>query len=249
MKQKINYIIAVIAILMALVVPATTVVARGANSGSDNSLSVRSSSSSDNSDDESTETKDTREVETEIEDQSERIAEFKKRFKVKLGVSEIARIKLKCVGAQSVVGKLYSKFGSKAKPRSEAYANLERRLDALVPKLKAHDVDTTTLEQQITELKSKIATFNEDKTAYSQAISDLKEVACKNDPDGFQAALLAARTAHETLVNDIKAIRTFIVETLRPTLQTIKQQMEGKENKDDSEETDQSNSNDTEGSN
>lgn len=240
MKQKITYIFALIAFVIALVAPAAAVTAHN-----EDATSNTSGNSSSESEKESTEAHDTREVNKEFRTRDGRIGEFKKRFKVNLSLSEIERIKLKCVGAQSVVGNLHSKFGSKAKPRTEAYANLQSRLDNLVVVLKAKNVDTTTLEQQITELKARIATFNNDLTVYKEAIADLKDVACKSDPTGFQAALLAARTAHDTLLKDIKSIRSYIVETLKPTLQTIKQQMEGKkeENEDDNS------NNSTEGSN
>ncbi|MGH7249826.1 MAG: hypothetical protein ACREGC_02530, partial [Minisyncoccia bacterium] len=130
------------------------------------------------------------------------------------------------VAAQTKIGVLQTRFGNSVVTRTKAYDNLESRLDKLTTNLKAKSVDTTTLEQQITELKSKITTYNTDLTAYKQSLSDLKAVDCKTDPDGFQAALQAARSAHDTLVNDALAVRTYLVDTIRPTLESIAKSLE-----------------------
>lgn len=237
MKNKIRNISILLALLFAFLVPVSAVAVTGQSSGS----STDSSQGSD-------EAKDVSEVQEEFDKREDRVNEFKKRFKIRLTLLETKRIQLKCKGAQSVVGKLQQKFGSKAKPRTEAYANLQERLDSLIIKLQTHEVDTSKLEEQITELKTKIEKFTNDLETYKQAIVDLKDVACKDDPAGFQAALEAARVAHDALKDDIKAIRTYLVGTIRPTLQSIKQQMEGQENKEKND-TDQSNETETEGSN
>jgi uncharacterized protein involved in exopolysaccharide biosynthesis len=227
MKRKISYIISSLLIAGSIIIPSVAVAhAEDTTSGSSGSGSTTTTTSTD----------DTTKVETENHTMEDRITKFKTDFKVKLATAEAARIKLKCVGAQGVVGTLNTKFGNSITVRTQAYTELQKNLDKLVTRLKAKNVDTTTLESQITELKAKITTYTTDLTAYKQALTDLKAVDCKTDPDGFQAALLAARSAHDKLVTDVTAIRTYLTGTIKPTLQTIKQQLAAKDSSSSSNE-------------
>lgn len=165
-----------------------------------------------------------------------RLDKLKTKYKVNLQAAEKQSLKTKCKPAQSLVAKLNTKFGNSVTTRTKAYEKLEQRLDKLVEKLKVKEVNTATLEQQITELKAKITTYKTDLDAYKQSLTDLKDVDCAADPDAFQAALEASRAAHQKLTDDVKAIRTYLVDTIKPTLQTIKQQLEdeAKASEDDS---------------
>lgn len=164
---------------------------------------------------------DTSNIETENHDMSSRIAKFKTKFKVDLTVAEQAKLKLHCVAAQNIIGKLNDKFGNSVTTRTKAYTELQNRLTKLIANLKTKSVDTTTLEQEQTVLNTKIATYTTDLAAYKQSLADLKAVDCKTDPTGFKAALEAARSAHDTIVADVLAVRTYLVGTIKPTLQGI----------------------------
>jgi hypothetical protein len=230
MKRKLSYLITTLFLGATILTPAVAMAEHGSDSTSSHEATATTTSTDSSGSGSSSD--DTTKVETETHDMPGRITKLKTQFKVKLGAAEAAHIKLKCVGAQGVVGKLHTKFGNSVTVRTQAYTELQKNLDKLVTKLKAKDVDTTTLEQQITELKAKITTYTTDLTAYKTALSDLKSVDCKTDPDAFQAALLAARTAHDKLVTDVLAVRTYLVGTIKPTLKTIKTQLEAKESKD-----------------
>lgn len=229
MKRKLSYLLSALVIASSFALPVTVMA-----HGNEDHTTSSSSSSQSNED-------DTAHTENETKDRAERLKKFKASFKVKLNAFETAVIKQKCVAAQDIVGKLNTKFGNSVTVRTKAYDNLSKRLDKLVTKLEAKDIDTTTIEQQVKELKTRIATYNTDLTAYKQSLSDLKDVGCKADPDAFQAALLAARSARQTLGKDVFAIRSYLVSTIKPTLQIIKQQLESK--------ADSSSSNSNSGSN
>ncbi len=169
---------------------------------------------------------DTTTVEMETHNRGDRLTKFKTQFKISLTTREEASLKLHCVAAQGLVSKLNTRFGNSVTRRSQAYSELSKNLAKLLTKLKAKGVDTTTLEQQITTLNTKIATYTTDLAAYKQALADLKDVDCKADPAGFQAALEAARAAHETLVTDAVGIKTYVLGTIKPTLVTIRTQLE-----------------------
>lgn len=172
---------------------------------------------------------DTSETEQEAKDRDDRIEKFKTKFKVNLSATLKLHIKAKCVGSQGVVGKLHTRFGNSITVRTQAYTELSKNLDKLVTKLQAKGVDTTQLETDITTLKSKIATYTNDLAAYKQTLVDLKSVDCKSDPDAFQAALEAARAAHQTLLDDVVGIKTYLKDTIKPALETIRSSLEKEE--------------------
>jgi hypothetical protein len=191
-----------------------------------------------------TTTTTTQTEETSAEAKAKRKARLDKAkldFKVKLTAVASARIKERCVNAQSQVAKLNDKFGNSVTKRTKAYEALQSRLDKLVTKLKEKGVDTATLEQQITELDTKITTYNTDLDAYKQSLVDLKEVDCKTDPDAFKAALEASRAAHVKIVEDVTGIRTFLKDTIKPTLKEILTSLEKSEtdSESDNQETEQ----------
>lgn len=157
-----------------------------------------------------------------------RVEKLKTDLKIKLTTVEEARFKERCKAAQGTVGALITRFGTGVIKRTKAYENLSHRLEDLIPKLKAANINTTELEQQKTELDAKIATYNTDLAAYKQALNDLKAFDCVTDPTGFKAALEAARTAHAALMTDATAIRSYVVDTIKPTLSEIRTQLQDK---------------------
>src|SRR5689334_21528361 len=55
---------------------------------------------------------DTSKIESDTPKSTDRLALFKTKFKINLTETEKTNLKLKCVGAQGVVGKLNEKFGN-----------------------------------------------------------------------------------------------------------------------------------------
>jgi chromosome segregation ATPase len=159
---------------------------------------------------------------TDTKARDERITTLKAQLKVKLTTSEKTRIVAKCVASQGVVGNINGKVKSAENSRTEAYKNLVDRLTNLSAKLKAGGMDTTTLNEDIATLQTKIDTFNTDLTAFKQAITDLSTMSCKTDPEGFKAALETARTALQKVAADAAAIRSYVTDTIKPLLATIR---------------------------
>lgn len=92
-------------------------------------------------------------------------------------------------------------------------------------KLKAKNVDTTTYDSQVAELKTMVTTYETDLAKYKEAVSDLQELDCTSNPDGFKAALEAARTALGKVNTDGQAIKSYLSKTIKPTLKTIHDQL------------------------
>lgn len=209
MKQKINYLLAVVLLSAAFV--AAPVVRAQTNSGDSND-------SSSESQDEPTDKRSAK----------ERIEEHKKELKEKLTEIEQQKIKTKCKTAQAALSSLHTRVNESVTTRTKAYQKLTDRLNKLVDKLKTAGVDITELEAEITALSAKIDTYKTDLANYRQALSDLKSIDCTTDPTAFKAALEAARAKRETLSKTVQDIRTYVKGTIKPTLVEIHSQLEEK---------------------
>lgn len=159
----------------------------------------------------------------------QRIEEHKNLFRIKLNAAEILALKGKCGSAQTKVRTYQTKVNANVPARVKAYQNLHDHLERLVSRLKDKGIDTATLEQQLTTLDEKIQTFKDDLATYKQDLSDLKDVDCIADPDGFQAALEAARADREKLSTDTLDIKSYVKDTIKPTLQQIRDQLKAQE--------------------
>jgi len=172
------------------------------------------------------------ETETEIVkpddvDLLRRLTDRKTSLKTKLTTAEQTRVKSKCVPSQTGSLKLLSgRIKGIETSRKETHKNLLSRLDKLIEKLKVKNVDTTALEAEIVVLKTKIATFDADLALYKQAITDLKSMDCVADPVSFKASLETSRTLKQTVAKDSETIKSYVTETIKPTLKIIQASLE-----------------------
>lgn len=157
----------------------------------------------------------------------ERLEKRKTELKTKVSTAAQTRIKNRCVAAQGKITSVVSRVKGLETSRTEVHKNVLNRLTSLSEKLQAKGVDTTQLDAEITELKGLIDTFSTDLAAYKQAASDLTELDCTADPTAFQASLEASRTARTTAAASAKAVKTYMEETIKPTLKDIRAQLAG----------------------
>lgn len=176
-----------------------------------------------------TTTADDDKVDTDPVKVKSRLEGLKTSLKIKLTTAEQANLKAKCKAAQTIAAKLNDRFGTSVTTRTKAYDNLSKHLTDIIAKLKDKGVDVTKLQQESTELQAKIATYKTDLASYKQALSDVKTIDCVADPAAFKAALQTARTAHDKLVNDAIAVRTYVKDTIKPTLEEIRKTLEAQE--------------------
>lgn len=155
-----------------------------------------------------------------------RLEKRKAEFKIKLTDVEKLNIKNKCKASQGLVSSVKGRVKGIETSRSEVYANMINRLTDLSTKLKNKGANTTTLDADIAVLKTKIDSFKTDLATYKQAVSDLADIDCKTYPDLFQASLLAARSALETVNKDALAVRSYVNDTIKPELKKIRNALE-----------------------
>ena len=159
---------------------------------------------------------------------AERLAKHKTELKTKLSTAEKVRLQAKCKAAQGLVSSLSGRIKGIETSRGQVYKNIVDRLTSLSEKLKNKGVDTTELNADIATLQGKIDTFNTDLATYKQDVSDLAAMDCKADPDGFKAALEAARAAKQKVHDDGLAIRSYVNDTIKPLLKNIRAELEPK---------------------
>lgn len=160
---------------------------------------------------------------------TERLAKRKAELKTKLDALKTTRIKKLCKASQGNLSSISGRIKGLETSRSHVYANLVQRLTKLGQILKDKGVDTAELDAQITELNTKIETFNTDLEAYKLAVSDLAAMDCAADPTAFQASLETARAARAKTAEDAMAIRTYLSDTIKPTLKDLRAQVEKEE--------------------
>lgn len=157
-----------------------------------------------------------------------RLEKIKTDLKIKLGAQEKTRLQARCKASQGLVSSLSGRVNGTETSRTEVYANITDRLTDLSAKFKNKGTDTTALDADIAILKTNIASFKTDLAVYKQNASDLSELDCNTDPDAFKAALLATRSAQETVNKDALAIRAYVNDTIKPLLKTLRAQLETK---------------------
>lgn len=152
----------------------------------------------------------------------ERINARKTELKTNLNTAKQAKIKTKCQASQSLINKLSEKASAAKSSRDEIYNNMTKNATKLSDRLKESGQDTTKLDANIAELNTLIDKFKLDLKDMRQAAQDLTDMDCKTDPSGFYTSLEGLRAKRELVAQDSAAIKDYIKNTLKPTLQEIK---------------------------
>jgi septation ring formation regulator EzrA len=229
MKQRLRYVLLAILASSFLLAPAFAS-AEGGSTNSSSNIAANNSAS-----EHATNTTSDKNTTTETHpssdttDMDKRLTRLKTDLKINLSDTQKLHIEGRCKSAQGIVKTVGDRVDNGVTTRTQAYAELTSKLNNIVTKLKAKNIDTTTLEHELTVLQTKIATFTTDVSAYKQTLSDLKGVDCITDPTAFQAALTASRSAHDKLTSAVADIKSYVSSTVKPTLQVIRTELESQE--------------------
>lgn len=181
--------------------------------------------------DTSTSSEDPSKNKYEIEDKAK--AEYKANLEARIeakkqaqqnraGVAKDNIVKAKCKSGQGLINKVSEKASSAKTSRDDIYNNMTKNAVKLSDRLKQSGQDTTKLDANIAELNVLIDKFKMDLKDMRQLALDITEMDCESDPAGFSALLDELRTNREIVAQDSAAIRNYIKETLKPTLQEIR---------------------------
>lgn len=152
----------------------------------------------------------------------QRVEAYKAKLSTTPSQAELNRLKARCSVAQTVIKNLQTRVGTVQEKRATAYDNINKSLTELQTALKAKQVDTTKLDAQIKDLDAKLTSFKADMGVYKQSVEDSAAIDCAADPLALRASLQESRNQHEKLVTSVADIRTYINNTVKPTLAQIK---------------------------
>jgi len=75
-------------------------------------------------------------------------------------------------------------------------------------------------------LQGKVDSYKASMSNYQKAVNDMATVDCAADPAAFISALQAARKAQEAVLPQITDIRSFVTNTMKPSLAQVRTQIE-----------------------
>lgn len=182
-------------------------------------LAVQSSTSASSEKQQTTTTQSDKEV---PKTRTDRVTQYKKDHAFTFGAGEEAKLKTVCKAGQLKVKTLDKRVTTRNVIRAGAYKDITAHLTKIIARLKEAKVDTTELETEKTELAKRIATYSTSLKTYQTSLEDLAALDCQTDPAAFRSALEAARANRVTLNTDALAIRSYITDTIKVTLQTVR---------------------------
>ncbi len=132
------------------------------------------------------------------------------------------RITARCEAAQAKLETRQESANQVLVNRKERYSKIQSRLDKLISRLDAAEIDTAALSLVDTQLDELIADFQVDFNNYVVALSDAASIDCVADTEGFVAAIEDARTQLNTSKEGAMAIRALIQNDIKTALTDIK---------------------------
>lgn len=151
---------------------------------------------------------------------AQRVEDYKTKNPVQLTAAQQTVLKGKCKAAQTITKALTVTVGTSSTNRTTVYGDITTTVEKIVGQLNDANVDTTKLTEQQTKVAELIKTYSTDVTSYKSVLTDLNEQDCTTDPVGFKATLEAARGQRTSVNKDVMAIRTYLQDTLKPSLKT-----------------------------
>lgn len=107
----------------------------------------------------------------------------------------------------------------------ERYNKIYEKLQTLATRLESSGYDVSKLEQYLEQLKLMITEFNNNNENSFHELTNSGEMACEGSRQLFDNSISAARENLRKVRESAKNIKDFIVSTIKPELQNIKDQI------------------------
>lgn len=156
----------------------------------------------------------------------ERIQQRKDNLQLRLGQAQLSRLEDRCQNAQGKLRSTLVRVNGIKVSREQVHSNLVDRLTNASAKLQASNVNVTDLDKHIATLQANIEEFQANLEAHQEALLDLADMDCQADPEGFKASLETARASQQSLREDTKTIKTFLNETMKPLLNSVRSNLD-----------------------
>lgn len=165
---------------------------------------------------------------------AQRLEQRKRERTIQLAERDSQRLSQRCVASQTKVRQLQRPSAALFDSRANLYKRIDATTWIVIGQLKLADKDTFELEKQRSALAEKTQAFQTTAAHYLQTLDDIAVINCQADVVGFKALVETARLYHTDLRTRSTDIRTYIVDTLKPTLREHSSDLQPKTNQDNS---------------
>lgn len=159
---------------------------------------------------------------------AERLKQYQEKVAEKLSDAKAERLASRCKAAQGKITSLRAKLNNVVANRKKVYQEIGDKLNTLLLKLQAADIDVTALETAIADVKVELEALNTSMEEYDTVLSDLETMDCEADPDAFNTALSEARETQKQLREQAIEFRRFSTTELKEIIKELRAQLSAK---------------------
>ena len=156
---------------------------------------------------------------------ADRIEQYKQEVSDRLSAAEQRRISGVCGAAQTRIDRLQDGIDRVIDNRQRTYGSLTDKLALLSDRLELAGLDTVQLDTYISQVQLDAKAVVSLATEHKQVLADITAMDCESDVDGFQAALTIARTNKADIKLLSQELTSYIQETVRSELESLKLQL------------------------
>lgn len=179
---------------------------------------------------------DSAEQTDERESVEDRIQKRKAASETRVDEQRARQIAAKCKAAQTRLTAHLTGAKTVQQNRQRIYENVTTKLNGIVVRLTASDVDTAELESAIVQYSGMVERFLERFELYILALEDASTIDCETDSEAFVLAIEDAKVQAIALKAESKEIRSFVQTTIISIIDEIKAELG---QRDTSDRTDQ----------
>ncbi len=158
---------------------------------------------------------------------ADRITKYKAKKTDKLAAFQERRIMTRCKAAQGLLVSVHERTVTAVKNRQTTYQAVQEKLDTLIDKLQAANIDTASLEAAREDISVEVENLRISFEEYQTLLSDLSLMECEADPTAFKAALDLAREETVAIRDQAASLKNMIALELKTLLQTARTELAG----------------------
>lgn len=133
-------------------------------------------------------------------------------------------VQARCDLINSRIDLRINNFNANKETHIQRYQNIKTNVTNLVTYLKSKGYDTSKLETDLATLNTMVVTFGTDYSSFITKLEAAKQFTCGQSDGQFKAKIEEARAQLTIARTQAKDIRVFIVGTIRPDLQALRNQ-------------------------
>jgi hypothetical protein len=133
---------------------------------------------------------------------------------------------LRCQNVESKINFEITRYENHKNHTTTMYDRISARLDTIVERLQAKDIDTTALESEIVAFKAKSKIVKADYESYIALLEETKQYTCGQSEGEFKNKLNEARTQLQKTRGSLVNARSFYQTNVVPAMQALRQQVQ-----------------------